>query len=736
LPTGTPITARLIQFLDRQMEAVLGTVKSHGAKLPAKFPPMTDYDDPMASAMTPLIGAYWEESGKKAMARLGLDPDEWKVTNPHLKAKIEQAALAFSHSTNATTDLQLDAALAKLRQELAKGLVEEGESIDELTKRVRGIFASAKEHRARRIAATEAARAVHAAQEEAALESGVVAGLEWLVSEDACPLCKQIASEVRMVPLGQDFATIGDNPHYKDVAHPPAHPSCQCAMVEVLKPEYGGPKKPKWGTPLDQPKPPADYQPPEGVPEAKPDKAKHKAPPKPTAPPPSATPEPPPPGPPEPADAFPADVEGLEVVKRLGGSTGAELVRDPATGKLFVRKRGGNPGHLEEELHADALYRALGVAVPESRRYRTAAGPVKLAEYREGTTLGTLKHSDPAAYQAAVAKLRGGFAADALLGNWDVVGQAADNILVTPAGDVLRVDNGGALRYRAQGKPKSSAQWSGTAGELKTLRDPHLNPAAASVFAGLTDHEVADQVEALVKKRAEVLAAAPAELRKALGARLDDMAAWADAVRNPKAPAAIAGWTPRPASEFRPFPKADTQAMEAWGKAQSAEWWESAPKAARDAARAYQGSAYREMNTALRQGMLATASRKKQIEALAKAMEESATTEPVVLVRQLDLKKMGIGPQQLVPGFDILEKGFGSTSLGGNWSGADRLEIRAPAGTKGFYMNAMSEANMASRYPNEREFLLKPGSVFRVVEVVPDGAGRRVVCELVEQRGI
>jgi hypothetical protein len=218
----------------------------------------------MASAMTPILSQYWDQGGKAVRERIGLDPDQWQVTDPNLKAKIEQASLAFCQATNQTTSLKLDAALAKLRAELVAGLVDGGDSIPQLTKRVQSVFDQATKSRARMIAASEAARAVHAAQEQSAIDSGVVVGMEWLVSGDACPLCLQIAAEVRMVPLGTRFAEVGNNPSYKDVRHPPAHPHCQCAMVEVLRPEFGGPAQPQWGTPLIQPDPPEDYKPPGG----------------------------------------------------------------------------------------------------------------------------------------------------------------------------------------------------------------------------------------------------------------------------------------------------------------------------------------------------------------------------------------------------------------------------------------------------------------------------------------
>lgn len=242
----------------------MGTIAAIGAPLPEAFPSLADYDDPMASAMTPILSAYWDESGKRVRERVGLDPDEWQVKDPNLEEKIRSSALAFCENTNATTSLDLADALAALRQELHEGLVESGEAIPELRDRVQKIFTGAEEWRAEMIARTEAARAVHAAQLQSAAESGVVAGMEWLVSGDACPLCLQIAAEVRMVPLGGKFATIGDSDHYKDIRHPPAHPHCMCSMVEVLMPGYGGPENPDWGRTLDQPDPPDDYEPPAG----------------------------------------------------------------------------------------------------------------------------------------------------------------------------------------------------------------------------------------------------------------------------------------------------------------------------------------------------------------------------------------------------------------------------------------------------------------------------------------
>lgn len=295
LPEGQPIAKELRHWLKLQRLAVLAAIPDQA--LPDAFPDLAgdDWTDPMKTAMAPLLGVYYDEAGKATYERLGLDPDEWRVTNPHLERQIEQQALAFCQSTNESTSKRLDVALRDLRHQLAIGLVEEGESVRELTNRVKYVFEHLSTSHARMIAATEASRAYHAAELTADRESEVVAGLELLLSSDACPLCRKIATECKRVRLGESFATIGDNPHYRDIRHPPLHPHCQCTIIEVLKPEYGGPENPDWGTTLIQPQIGLNdqYKPPPGKTEPKPEPEKKAEPPRPTKPAPKAPPPPP-----------------------------------------------------------------------------------------------------------------------------------------------------------------------------------------------------------------------------------------------------------------------------------------------------------------------------------------------------------------------------------------------------------------------------------------------------------
>jgi proteasome lid subunit RPN8/RPN11 len=204
----------------------------------------------------------------------------------------------------------------------------------------------------------------------------------------------------------------------------------------------------------------------------------------------------------------------------LGGSTGAELHRDEATGKKVVLKRGANAGHLREESIADRLYEAAGVRVAPHQLLETESGPLKVADFIEGSQLlpDALATADPRQRAGILEDLQGGFATDALLANWDVIGMQSDNVVVKD-GKAYRIDNGGALRYRAMGAPKGD-MFGTHVGETSSLRE---RGTAAQYFGGLSDAAVRAQVIALSKRRQQMLEAAPEELRGVLGARFDDL---------------------------------------------------------------------------------------------------------------------------------------------------------------------------------------------------------------------
>lgn len=243
-------------------------------------------------------------------------------------------------------------------------------------------------------------------------------------------------------------------------------------------------------------------------------------------------------------------------VRFLGGTTGAELVKD-AAGKQFVLKRGNSPAHVRSEYAANQLYEALGVPVPKTRM----EGDTQVAQHVEGPTLKELMRSarphpegdrfgDQADLANAQDELAKGLAADALLGNWDSIGLEHDNVIVPAKRPPVRIDNGGALGFRAQGAPKGPA-WGPQVTELGTLRDPSKNAAAASVFGRLKDADVVGQIRRIdgprfVKKVGELEKSG--DLSREDGAilrrRLSSLHEWANRASAPALPEGVNSTSP------------------------------------------------------------------------------------------------------------------------------------------------------------------------------------------------
>lgn len=112
-------------------------------------------------------------------------------------------------------------AVLKYREEL----INNGLSIDKVNDEVDGYAEDLLAKRADNIARTEILDALNAGQEEAwqqAQDEGLLserATKEVILSEDACPICQEIADD-GPIPIGDDFSEDG----------PPFHPQCRCTV--------------------------------------------------------------------------------------------------------------------------------------------------------------------------------------------------------------------------------------------------------------------------------------------------------------------------------------------------------------------------------------------------------------------------------------------------------------------------------------------------------------------------
>lgn len=185
----------------------------------------------------------------------------------------------------------------------------------------------------------------------------------------------------------------------------------------------------------------------------------------------------------------------MKIGSRKGSNPGG-LYQDTTTGTRWYVKRPSNPEQARNEVLSAKLYELAGIEVPDLRLITMDGRPAVASRIIDGLAVGSL---------AQLAKAADGFAVDAWLANWDVVGLDFDNLLVRD-GVPVRVDTGGALRFRARGGLKGSA-FGDEVLEIESLRNAGTNAQAAAVFGRLTPAQLGASV-------ARVLAIEPEDIRR------------------------------------------------------------------------------------------------------------------------------------------------------------------------------------------------------------------------------
>jgi phage gp29-like protein len=206
---------------------------------------------------------------------------------------------------------------------------------------------------------------------------------------------------------------------------------------------------------------------------------------------------------------FPDTLDNLELVKTLDDRPGSVLMRDPATGKLYVRKEGSSED-IRNESAADAAYAALGVNVPKHKVYETSSGLVKLSEYVEGRSLkDIINNGTDSERKQVISELQKNFVADTLLGN---IGLAQNNIIVDKDGQIWRIDNSSALN-----------KFNEYPTELWSMRNADVNSEASKLFSGLKHSDIVNQIDGISSKQKELISSLPKEYRETLKRRIEEM---------------------------------------------------------------------------------------------------------------------------------------------------------------------------------------------------------------------
>ncbi|MFT4276421.1 MAG: type III effector HopAG1 [Rhodopseudomonas sp.] len=175
----------------------------------------------------------------------------------------------------------------------------------------------------------------------------------------------------------------------------------------------------------------------------------------------------------------------------IGGQAGSNAggLHADDHGRRWYVKTPPSDDHARSEVLANRLYRLAGTSVAEVELVRRGGGLAVASAMLRGASLGEALAFPENGVAAEVCR---DFAVDAWLANRDVLGVDLDNVLVTRDGGVVRIDQGGALAYRARGARKTD--FGAEVIEFDTLRDARANAVAASVFGAMTRHALAASV--------------------------------------------------------------------------------------------------------------------------------------------------------------------------------------------------------------------------------------------------
>lgn len=166
-------------------------------------------------------------SGVAAMHEIGLSVD-FNLHNQSVDAYLADRLDKFSNVNRKTVQ--------DVQTALTAG-VQAGETIDQLSKRVRSVFSAASKFRAQMIARTETISAANRGSLEAATASDEIAEKGWLHSQDSDVRSEPYNHFVNeVVPLDDMFRATGEPmPHPGGGSIPANNINCRCTMEYKLK---------------------------------------------------------------------------------------------------------------------------------------------------------------------------------------------------------------------------------------------------------------------------------------------------------------------------------------------------------------------------------------------------------------------------------------------------------------------------------------------------------------------
>ena len=422
-----------------------------------------------------------------------------------------------------------------------------------------------------------------------------------------------------------------------------------------------------------------------------------------------------------PRDVVLGEKTGEATGSNTGGVSGFWMGSD---GVLRYVKEYADPEQAYGELFANRIYKALGFAVPDSHLVLADGKTLIANDMVDGLTsaFGSATSDADKVYNAQ--SILDGVVADMWLANWDAVGVGAENIGFKNFLLPVRIDQGGALFFRAQGelKPGESIFDNFDIEDLVTQNPEYAAVIRAAGFESVKDIPGLEKQLVDIVKLVDDLGGIDKFVNKVVDEGLFpfEIGEGLKALLNSRLEELKKqiGFDSNSAGEANAIKFALREKFEE----------------ARTALGYYMMNGYKKINTALREDTVGAEGGISQstIDNIDKLIDASPeTTRPIVLFR--GASKIY---DHLVPGQQIEDKGFLSTSLNiktAEWFGnvgeknGAIVEIYVPEGTKALWGNGARYAktnndpkgglDSADWGGGENEVILPRGTAFYVADV-------------------
>lgn len=179
----------------------------------------------------PLFADIVKDAGEDALELVGKKSvaKDFDISDPVTAKWIEDKAMKFGEEVNETT-------ISKLKNTLAEGVLE-GESIDQLKKRVVVLFEEYYRGRSKTISRTEVLSANNAGTNFGYKQSGVVEKKEWLATRDGNTRDDHAEADGQVVKVDDSFDVGGEDLEYP--GDPSGSPeqiiNCRCTTIPVIE---------------------------------------------------------------------------------------------------------------------------------------------------------------------------------------------------------------------------------------------------------------------------------------------------------------------------------------------------------------------------------------------------------------------------------------------------------------------------------------------------------------------